>query len=185
MDPNGNQFSINVSFNDNVVRGSGPPLPRSFKPLDHGKWAYRPFPDLLTAHRGLYSPFHEKRRYGVPLSLSTDHSRDLILDPFSLASIEGNSRAPVLAMIRRNQTRILFFLFTSTAPQQSIPWGKYNYVDDRLSFIPVFSNTGMKSPGRDFSTDRCFYARIIIPVCWAYQVEFIVRIKIRGYIDDA
>ena len=118
--------------------------------------------------------------YGVLSNLSIDHSRDPVLDHFSLVLVEGNSRAFSLSVIQRNQTRILFFFFTSTALRKSISWGKGNYVGNWLSCIPVISNTGMKSPGRDFSTDSCLYARIRIPVCWAYQVVFAVRIKIRG-----
>ena len=106
MDPNGNHFSINVSFNDNAVRGSGPPLPRSFKPPGHGIHACRPFPGLLTAHQGLYSPFQGKRCYGLFWGLSGDSLYRFINSLLGLSCVWGNSRARVLAIIRGNQTRL-------------------------------------------------------------------------------
>ena len=106
MDPNGNHFSINVSFNDNAVRGFGPPLPRSFKPPGHGIRACGPFPSLLTAHQGLYSPFYEKRRYGLFWGLSGDSLHLFTNFLLGLSCVWGNSRARVFSIIRGNQTRL-------------------------------------------------------------------------------
>ena len=44
------------------------------------------------------------------ISLLVDRARDSILNPFSLVSVEGNSRTFIQSLIRRNQTRILFVL---------------------------------------------------------------------------
>ena len=85
MNPNGVQFSIDYPFSDNTVVCPGLTLPRSFTLACHGKQVY-----------------------GVSSNLSIAHSRTSNLGLFSLASIWGNSRALVLAIIRRNQTRILF-----------------------------------------------------------------------------
>ena len=106
MNPNDNHFSINVSFNDNALRGSGPPLPRSFKPPGHGIRACRPFPNLLIAYRGLYSPFHGKQRYGLFWDLSWDSLHHFINPLLGLSCVWGNSRARVLATIRGDQTRL-------------------------------------------------------------------------------
>ena len=113
MDPNSDQFSIDDPFSDNTVVCPGFTLPRSFTRARHE-----------SVHRGVFTVFsialspslsftlahHERQAYGVFSNLSNNHSRDPILDLFSIASIRGNSRALVLSIISRNQTRILFFL---------------------------------------------------------------------------
>ena len=50
--------------------GFGSPLPRSFKHPDHGKRPCELFYGLLMAYLGLYTPGHEKRRYGLFWGLS-------------------------------------------------------------------------------------------------------------------
>ena len=51
---------------------------------------------------------HERQAYEVSSNLSKNHSRTPTLGFLSPASVGGNSRALLLAIIRRNQTRILF-----------------------------------------------------------------------------
>ena len=106
MDPNGNQFSIDYPFNGNTARWHRPPLPRSFKPPGHGIRACESFPSLLTAHLGLYSPFYEKRCYGLFWGLSWDFLHRFIKPLLGLSCFWGNSRALVLSIIQENQTRL-------------------------------------------------------------------------------
>ena len=113
MDPNSDQFSINDPFDDNAVVCPGYTLPRSFTLARHGSMCYRIFSALsivLSPSQSFIRAYHEKQAYGVIANLSIAHSRVPILDLFSLASIGGNSRALVLSIARRNQTRILFVL---------------------------------------------------------------------------
>ena len=115
MNPSDNHFSINVSFNDNAVRGSGPPLPRSFKPPSHRIGAYEAFSRLsldLSPSKSFTLTHHERQVYRVSINLSINHSRALNLDPFRLASVGGNSRALLLAIVQENETRILFASFS-------------------------------------------------------------------------
>ena len=113
MDPNGIQCSIDYPYNDNIAYCLEFTLPRSFTLNDHGRISYEISPTLsiilypgesfTLAHRG-------KQAYGVLSNLSTNYSRDPILDHFSAASVWSNSRALSLSIMRRNQTRILFVL---------------------------------------------------------------------------
>ena len=111
MDPNGNQCSINCPFNDNTLGYSGFTLPRSFTLADHGRGSHGIFSMLsiiLSPGKSFTCAYYERQAYGVSFSLSIDHSRDPILDLFSLANVGGNSRALFRTTIRGNQTRILF-----------------------------------------------------------------------------
>ena len=111
MDPNGNHFSINVSFNDNAVRGSGFPLPRSFTRAGHGRQTYGVFSRLspsLSLNKFFTLTYHERQIYEISIDRSINHFRVLNLDPFRLARVGGNSRALLLAIIQENETRILF-----------------------------------------------------------------------------
>ena len=111
MDPNGDQFSINDPFNNNAVACPGLTLPRSFTRAGHGNIccrAFSAFSIVLSPSQSFTRPNHEKQAYGVLINLSIVHSRTPILDCLSSASVGGNSRALVLATVRRNQTRILF-----------------------------------------------------------------------------
>ena len=111
MDPNGVQFSIDYLFSNNAVVCPGYTLPRSFTLADHESVSYGAFTVLsiaLSPSQSFTRPGYEKQIYGVSSNLSIAHSRTSNLDLFSLASIWGNSRALILAIIRRNQTRILF-----------------------------------------------------------------------------
>ena len=94
-------------------------------------------------------------------------SHDSILDLFSLICVRDNSRAFVWFIIQKNQTRIIFFLFKSVESQKSISWGKGNYAVNQLSFIPEFSNTGMKSSELYFSIESDVIARTRILLCCA------------------
>ena len=111
MDPNGNQCSIDYPYNDNAVGYHGLTLPRSFTLIGHGRMDCGTFPVLsitLSPGKSFTLACREIQAYGILSDLSIDHSRDPILDLFSLASIWGNSRALILSIICRNQTRILF-----------------------------------------------------------------------------
>ena len=111
MDPYGDQFSIDDPFSDNAVVCPGFTLPRSFTRAIHERMDYGTFSVLsiaLSPSKSFTHSSHEKRTHGVPANLSFNHSRDPILALFSVASIWGSSRASVLSIIRRNQTRILF-----------------------------------------------------------------------------
>lgn len=113
MDPNGVQFSINCPFNDNAVGCSGLTLPRSFTLVGHGRMDCGTSPVLsitLSLGKSFTRACREIQAYGIFSNLSHNHSHDLILGLFSLASVGGNSRALVRFMIRENQTRILFVL---------------------------------------------------------------------------
>ena len=113
MDPNGIQCSIDYPYNDNAVGYYGFALPRSFTLADHGRVGYGISPTLsiiLSPGESFTLAYHRKQAYRNSSNPSIHHSRDPILDHFSLASVGGNSRAPVLSIIRRNQTRILFVL---------------------------------------------------------------------------
>ena len=90
-----------------------PPLPRSFTRADHGRIGYGAFSILsiiLSPGKSFTLAYYERWAYGVPSNLSNNHSRDSILDHFSVATVWGNSRALSLSIIGRNQTRILFVL---------------------------------------------------------------------------
>ncbi len=113
MDPNGIQCSIDYPYNDNTVGYHGFTLPRSFTLVGHGRMDYGVFPVfslVLSPSKSFTLAYHEKQVCGISHNLSLHHSHDPILDHFSLASIQGNSRALFLSMIGRNQTRILFVL---------------------------------------------------------------------------
>ncbi len=113
MDPNGIQCSIDCLYNDNAVGYHGFTLPRSFTRADHGRISYGISSTLsivLSPGKSFTLAHHGKQAYRVFSNPSIDHSRDPILDYFSLASIRGNSRALFLSIIGRNQTRILFVL---------------------------------------------------------------------------
>ena len=113
MNPNSVQFSINYLFNDNTVDCPGSALPRSFTLVGHGRMDYGVFSVfslVFSPSKSFTLACHGKQVYGISHNLFLHHSRDPILDHFSLASIQGNSRALVLSIIRRNQTRILFVL---------------------------------------------------------------------------
>ncbi len=122
MNPNDVQCSINCPFNDNTVGCSGPTLPRSFTLVDHGRIGYGVSPTLsiiLSPGKSFTLTYYERQAYGVFSNLSIYHSRDPILDLFSLAIIWGNSRALIRSTIRGNQTRILFVLDSA----QGLFWG--------------------------------------------------------------
>ena len=111
MDPNGVQCSINCPFSDNAVVCPGYTLPRSFTLVHHENVRYGAFAVLsitLSPGKSFTRALHKKQAYGVFSNLSLNHSRTSNLGLFSVASIGGNSRALVLAIMRRNQTRILF-----------------------------------------------------------------------------
>ena len=111
MDPNDNHFSINVSFNDNAVRGSGSPLPRSFTLAGHGRRAYGVFSRFsfsLSPGKSFTLTHHERQTYGILVDRSINHPRAPSLDLFSLSSVGSNSRALSLSIIQENETRILF-----------------------------------------------------------------------------
>ncbi len=113
MDPNGIQCSIDYPYNDNAVGYHGFTLPRSFTLADPGRIGYGISPTLsiiLSPDKSFTLPCYGNWAFGVLSNLSIDHSRDPILDHFSLTTVRGNSRALFLSIIRRNQTRILFVL---------------------------------------------------------------------------
>ena len=113
MHPNGNQCSIDYPCNDNTVGYHGFTLPRSFTLAGHGRVSYGAFSTLsiiLSPSQSFTLAHHGKQACGVLFNLSNNHSRDPILDLFSLAIIWGNSRALFLSIINRNQTRIIFVL---------------------------------------------------------------------------
>ena len=113
MNPNGIQCSIDYPYNDNALGYHGFTLPRSFTLAGHGRIGYGVSPTLsiiLSPVKSFTLAHYGKRAYGVLSNLSSNHSRDPVLDHFSVASILGNSRALFLSTIRRNQTRILFVL---------------------------------------------------------------------------
>ena len=108
MNPTAFQSSIDCPLSGNTPYCPGFPLPRSFKHACHRIWVHGPFSGLLMAHQGPNRLFHGKRAYGPFWGISWDslrRSNQLLLD---LSSVRGNSRALVLAITRRNQTRILF-----------------------------------------------------------------------------
>ena len=169
MDPNGAQFSIKDPFDDNANHCPGSPLPRSFTRTGYGRQTYGVSSRLspgLSPSKSFTLTFLERQVYGVSVDFSINHSHAFNLDPFRLASVGSNSRALLLSTIQENETRILFFLFASTVLQQLISWGKYNYVDAWLSFIPGISNTGMKSSELYFSIESDVIARTRILLCW-------------------
>ena len=116
MNPNSVQFSIETPFGYRDVGGicrddgssgtnsSGPCHQPSVGILQR----YRSWMTHLSILRSFTLAHHERQAYGVSSSLSKNHSRAPTLGFFSLASVSGNSRALILAIIRRNQTRILF-----------------------------------------------------------------------------
>ena len=118
MDPNGDQFSIETPFGyrdvGGICRDDGSFSTNSLGPC------HRSFVGILQRNRGwmthlsIFRSFtlahHERQAYGISSNLFNNHSCTPTLGFFSLASIGGNSRALVLAIIRRNQTRILFML---------------------------------------------------------------------------
>ena len=111
MNPNDVQCSINCPFNDNAVGYSGPTLPRSFTLVGHGRIGYGvslTLSIILSPGKSFTLTGHGRQAYEVSSNLSIDHSRDSILDLFSLANVEGISRALIRSMIQVNQTRILF-----------------------------------------------------------------------------
>ena len=113
MDPNGIQCSIDYPYNDNAVGYHGFTLPRSFTLADHGRVGYGISPTLsiiLSPGESFTLAHHGKQAYRDFSNPSIHHSRDPILDHFSLASVGDNSRALFLSIMRRNQTRILFVL---------------------------------------------------------------------------
>ena len=116
MDPNGNHFSINVSFNDNALRGSGSPLPRSFTRAGHGRQTYGVFSRLspdISPGKSFTLAHHERRIYGVSIDLSIHHSHVLNLDLFSLSRVGGNSRALLLAIVQGKRREFFSYQFLS------------------------------------------------------------------------
>ena len=113
MDPNNAQFTINCPCIGNAAGCPGPALPRSFTRAGHGRRDYRSFPPLsiaLSPAKSFTHDYHRRQACVIPSSLSRNHSRDPLLDLFSIAIVGGNSRALLLAIVRGNQTRILFML---------------------------------------------------------------------------
>ena len=113
MDPSNVQFSIDDPFSDNAVVYPGYTLPRSFTLADHGSVSHGAFAVLsiaLSPGQSFTRPHHGKQACGVSSNLSNNHSRTFNLGLFSSASVGGNSCALFLAIIRKNQTRILFLL---------------------------------------------------------------------------
>ena len=113
MDPNGIQCSIDYPYNNNAVGYPGFTLPRSFTLAGHGRIGYGISPTfsiILSPSKSFTLAHYGKQVFGVLSYLSIDHSRDPILDLFSVATFWGKSRALFLSIIRRNQTRILFVL---------------------------------------------------------------------------
>ena len=116
MDPNSDQFSIETPFGyrdvGGICRDDGSFSTNSLRPCHQSSVGilqrYRSWMTHLSILRSFILAYYEKQAFGVSASLSNNHSRTLTLGLFSLASIWGNSRALVLAIIRRNQTRILF-----------------------------------------------------------------------------
>ena len=131
MDPNGIQCSIKDPFGDNASHCPGSPLPRSFTLAGHGRQTYGIFSRLssgLSPGKSFILAHHERQAYRVFFNLSINHFRSLNLDFFRLASIEGNSRALLLSIIREDETRILFVLIpvwrSILGLLQRINWGK-------------------------------------------------------------
>ena len=111
MDPSNTQCSIDYLFSNNAVVCPGLTLPRSFTRVRHESVCYGAFAILsitLSPSQSFTRSNHKKQAYGVPADLSKNHFRTSTLGFLSLTSVGGNSRALVLAIIRRNQTRILF-----------------------------------------------------------------------------
>ena len=116
MDPNGDQFSIETPFGYRDVGGicrddgsSGTnSLGPCYLPSVGVSQRYKSWMTHLSILRSFTLAHHERQAYGVPSSLSNNCFHAPILGFFSLASVGGNSRALVLAIVRRNQTRILF-----------------------------------------------------------------------------
>ena len=116
MDPNSVQFSIETPFGYRDVGGickdDGSSGTNSLGPCHRSSvdvlQRYRGWMTHLSILRSFTLAHYERQAYGVSSNLSKNHSRASILGLFSLASIWGNSRAPILAIVRRNQTRILF-----------------------------------------------------------------------------
>ena len=111
MDPNNDQCSIDCPFSDNAAVCPGLTLPRSFTRACHESVDYGGLAVLsitLSPSRSFTRPYYEKQACGVSSNLSKNYSRTPTLGLFGLASVGGNSRALILAITRRNQTRILF-----------------------------------------------------------------------------
>ena len=120
MDPNDVQFSIETPFGyrdvGGICRDDGSFGINSLGPCHRSSAGvlqrYRDWMTHLSILRSFTFAYHERQAYGVPASLSNNHSRTPILGLFSLASIWGNSRALVLSIARGNQTRILFVCYS-------------------------------------------------------------------------
>ena len=111
MNPNVSQSSTDCLLSGNTPRCPGFPLPRSFTLAYHESVGYGAFSILstvLSPGKSFTHASYEKQVYGFPSNLSIYHSRTLNLGLFGLTSVRGNSRALVLAIVRGNQTRILF-----------------------------------------------------------------------------
>ena len=109
MNPTAFQSSIDCPFCGNTSHWPGFLLPRSFKPLSHEKRAYKPFSGLSRAHRPLTLLSRENWAIGFSGSFLGQPcaTKKLFLGQ---STFHGKSRTLVLAIIRRNQTRILFLL---------------------------------------------------------------------------
>ena len=107
MNPNAFQSSIDCPFCGNTSYCPGSPLPRSFKPHRHEKRAYGPFSSLSLAHWPLTTLSRENRAMGFfgPFLEKPYATKKPLL---GRSTFRGKSRAFVLSIIRRNQTRILF-----------------------------------------------------------------------------
>ena len=118
MDPNSVQFSIETPFGyrdvGGICRDDGSSGTNSLGPCHRSSVGilqrYRGWMTHLSIFRSFTLAHHERQAYGVPTSLSNNYFHTPVLGFFSLASVRGNSRALVLAIVRRNQTRILFVL---------------------------------------------------------------------------
>ena len=116
MNPNSVQFSIETPFGyrdvGGICRDDGSFGTNSLGPCHRPSVGvsqrYRSWMTHLSIFRSFTLAHHERQAYGISSNLSKNHSRASTLGLFGLASIGGNSRALVLAIVRRNQTRILF-----------------------------------------------------------------------------
>ena len=116
MHPNSVQFSIETPFGyrdvGGICRDDGlfgtNSLGPCHRPSVGVSQRYRSWMTHLSIFRSFTLAHHERQAYGISSNLSKNHSRASTLGLFGLASIGGNSRALVLAIVRRNQTRILF-----------------------------------------------------------------------------
>ena len=116
MNPNSVQFSIETPFGyrdvGGICRDDGSSGTNSLGPCHLPSVGvsqrYRSWMTHLGILRSFTLAHHKRQAYGVSSNLSKNHSRFPTPGLFRLASVGGNSRALIPAIIRRNQTRILF-----------------------------------------------------------------------------